>query len=181
MTVTLAINIFVVWFETRRGKQLDSDVLQSDAKHTLSDIWVTLGVIISLVLVRLGIPIADPIVGLFVAFAIVYAAIEVFRGVNATFSDKAVLDPRDVCDKVKSFEGVRDCHNIRTRGTQAFIHMDMSILVDPSISVEDGHHIAHDLELWLCTQYAGLKDVVVHVEPDTAEQRAKPFLSAKYE
>ena len=52
MLTTLAINIFVVWFETRRGNELDSDVLQSDAKHTLSDIWVTLGVIVSLVLVR---------------------------------------------------------------------------------------------------------------------------------
>jgi len=58
MLVTLVINIFVVWYETRRGKALDSDVLQSDAKHTLSDIWVTLGVIVSLVLVKMGVPIA---------------------------------------------------------------------------------------------------------------------------
>ena len=100
MLVTLAINIFVVWFESRRGKELDSDVLQSDAKHTLSDIWVTLGVILSLVLVRIGVPIADPVVGLFVAIAIVFAAIEVFKGVNTTFSDKARLNPYEVRVKV---------------------------------------------------------------------------------
>ncbi len=181
MLVTLAINVFVVWYERRRGRELDSDVLQSDAKHTLSDIWVTLGVIVSLVLVRIGIPVADPIVGLFVAFAIAYAAVGVFRGVITIFSDEAMLDPHDVCEKATGFEGVRGCHNVRTRGTKAFIHMDMSILVDPSTSVEAGHDIAHDLEIWLCTQYDGLKDVVVHVEPDTEEQRAKPFLSAKYE
>ncbi len=181
MVVTLAINIFVVWYERRRGHEFDSDVLQSDAKHTLSDIWVTLGVIISLILVRIGIPVADPIVGLFVAFAIAYAAIEVFRGVITIFADEAMLDPHDVCEKAASFEGVRGCHNVRTRGTKAFIHMDMSVLVDPNISVEAGHHIAHDLEVWLCTQYDGLKDVVVHVEPDTEDQRQKPFLSAKYE
>ncbi len=181
MLTTLAINIFVVWFERRRGNELDSDVLQSDAKHTLSDIWVTLGVILSLVLVRLGVPIADPVVGLFVAMAIVFAAIDVFKGVNTTFSDKARLDPYDVYEKVMSVEGVKGAHNIRTRGTGAFVHMDMSILVDPSISVDDGHDIAQTLELWLCKQYPGLKDVVIHVEPDTEEQRAKPFLSAKYE
>jgi divalent metal cation (Fe/Co/Zn/Cd) transporter len=41
--VTLGINSFVVWFETRRGKELGSNVLQADAKHILSDVWVTLG------------------------------------------------------------------------------------------------------------------------------------------
>ena len=55
----------------------------------------------------------------------------------------------------------------------------MSVLVDPAISVEAGHSIAQGLEAWLCTQFTGLKDVVVHVEPDTVEQRAKPFLGAK--
>jgi cation diffusion facilitator family transporter len=181
MLTTLAINIFVVWFESRRGNELDSDVLQSDAKHTLSDIWVTLGVIVSLVLVKLGVPIADPVVGLFVAVAIVFAAVEVFRGVNTTFSDKARLDPNDVAAKVMTFGGVKGAHSIRTRGTGAFVHMDMSILVDPTISVEAAHNIAHELELWLCGQYEGLKDVVVHVEPDSGDQRAKPSLSAKYE
>jgi len=181
MLVTLGINIFVVWYETRRGKELQSDVLQSDAKHTLSDIWVTLGVILSLILVKLGVPIADPIVGLFVALAVVWAAIEVFKGVNTTFSDEARLDPHDVYEKVLTFEGVKGCHNIRTRGTGAVVQMDMSILVDPAISVEAGHAIAQSLEAWLCTQYAGLKDVVVHVEPDTAEQRSRPFLAGEDE
>ena len=181
MLVTLAINIFVVWFERRRGNELDSDVLQSDAKHTLSDIWVTLGVILSLVLVRAGVPIADPVVGLFVAIAIAFAAIEVFKGVNTTFSDQARLNPYEVHEKVLRFEGVKGAHNIRTRGTGAFVHMDMSILVDPTISVDEGHRIAHELELWLCSEFPGLKDVVVHVEPDVEEQRAKPFLSATQE
>jgi cation diffusion facilitator family transporter len=177
MFTTLAINVFVVWFESRQGKVLDSDVLQSDAKHTLSDIWVTLGVIISLVLVKMGVPIADPIVGLFVAFAVVWAAFEVFKGVNSTFSDQARLDPYDVREKAMAFPGVRGCHNVRTRGTGAFVHMDMSILVDPDISVDAGHEIAQQLEGWLCSQYAGLQDVVVHVEPDNEDQRAKPFMA----
>lgn len=176
MLTTLAINIFVVVFETRRGKALGSDVLQSDAKHTLSDIWVTLGVIVSLVLVKMGVAIADPIVGLFVAFAIVWAAIEVFKTVNTTFSDEARLDPYVVRDEVMAYEGVRGCHNIRTRGTGAMVHMDLSILVDPALTVEAAHVIAHGLEHWLCEHHPEVTDVVVHVEPDDEDQRAKPFL-----
>ena len=173
MIVTLGINLFVVWFETRRGKELGSDVLQADAKHTLSDVWVTLGVLVSLVLVKFGVPIADPIVGLFVAFAIVWAAIEVFKGAHTTFSDQQRLDPHEVGTRIMAFEGVRGCHNIRSRGTGAIIHMDLSILVDPAMTVERGHAIARDLETWLCSQYDGLTDVVIHVEPDNEDQQSR--------
>ncbi|MBK8724506.1 MAG: cation transporter [Holophagaceae bacterium] len=173
MLITLGINVFVVWFETRQGKALGSDVLQSDAKHTLSDIWVTLGVLVSLVLVKAGVAIADPIVGLFVAVAIVWAAVQVFRGAHTTFSDQQRLDPVDVLGRALAFPGVRGCHNIRSRGTGAIIHMDMSILVDPVITVEAGHAIARDLEHWLCGQYEGLADVVIHVEPDDEDQRSR--------
>ncbi len=173
MLITLGINLFVVWFETRRGNELGSDVLQADAKHTLSDVWVTLGVLASLILVKAGVPIADPIVGLFVAFAIVWAAIEVFKGAHTTFSDQQRLNPREVMKRVVAFEGVEGCHNIRSRGTGAIIHMDMSILVDPSITVDKGHAIARDLEAWLCRQYDGLADVVIHVEPDNEDQRSR--------
>ncbi len=173
MIITLGINVFVVWFETRRGKELSSDVLQADAKHTLSDIWVTLGVLVSLVLVKFGVAIADPIIGLFVAFVILWAAIKVFKGVNTTFSDQQRLDPYEVRKKVITFDGVQGCHNIRSRGTGAIIHMDMSILVDPLITVEQGHAIARDLEAWLCGQFEGLVDVVIHVEPDDEDQRSR--------
>ena len=173
MIITLGINLFVVWFETRRGKELGSDVLQADAKHTLSDVWVTLGVLVSLVLVKAGVPIADPIVGLFVAFAIVWAAIEVFKGAHTTFSDQQRLDPREVRTKIMAFDGVRGCHNIRSRGTGAIIHMDMSILVDPAMTVEKGHAIARDLERRLCGEYDGLTDVVIHVEPDNEDQQSR--------
>ena len=177
MIITLGINIFVVWFEIRRGKSLGSDVLQADAKHTLSDIWVTLGVLVSLVLVKSGVPIADPIVGLFVAVAILWAALEVFKGVATTFSDEQRLDPDDVRKKVLAFEGVMGCHHVRSRGTGAIIHMDMSILVNPVITVEEGHLIARDLESWLCGQYDGLADVVIHVEPDNEDQRGRTALN----
>lgn len=176
MVATLAINVYVVWFEMRRGKELGSDVLQSDAKHTLSDIWVTLGVIVSLILVKVGVPIADPIVGLFVAIAILWAAIEVFKGVNTTFSDQQRLDPHEVMKKVVAFDGVRGCHNIRSRGTGAIIHMDMSILVDPTVTVDAGHDIARDLERFLCEQIEGLVDVVIHVEPDDEDQRSRSLV-----
>ena len=54
MIITIAINIFVIIFETKAGKRLNSDILVSDAIHTKSDVYISLSVILSLIAVKLG-------------------------------------------------------------------------------------------------------------------------------
>src|SRR4051812_6871169 len=59
MLVTLVINIFVVRYESSAGRRLRSEVLNADARHTRSDVWTTLAVLVALVGVSLGYPILD--------------------------------------------------------------------------------------------------------------------------
>src|SRR5207253_3254442 len=73
MMATLAINVFVVRYESSAGRRLRSEVLGADAKHTRSDVWTTLAVLAALVGVWLGYPILDPIAGLVVTVFIGYA------------------------------------------------------------------------------------------------------------
>lgn len=54
MLGTLSVNILVATWERRAGRRLGSEVLVADASHTLSDVLVSVGVIVSLVVVRLG-------------------------------------------------------------------------------------------------------------------------------
>ena len=74
MLGTLAVNILVTTWERRAGKRLGSEVLVADASHTLSDVMVSTGVIVSLVVVRLGWQQADGIVALIVAAVILRTA-----------------------------------------------------------------------------------------------------------
>src|SRR5688572_1563144 len=67
LILTLAVNAAVARYEARRGRELDSSFLLSDAAHTRSDILVTLGVMIGTGLVYLGQPWADPVAALCVA------------------------------------------------------------------------------------------------------------------
>ena len=60
MTVTLAVNIFVVVYEQRAGRRLRSEVLLADARHTRSDVLTSVAVLGALVGVWLGYPILDP-------------------------------------------------------------------------------------------------------------------------
>ena len=61
---TLVVNVFVVWYERRRGRELGSAFLLADAAHTGSDILVTLMALASLVLARIGWPWLDALLAI---------------------------------------------------------------------------------------------------------------------
>src|SRR4030042_184076 len=77
MIVTMAVNIFVMVYENKKGKELKSDVLVSDALHTRADILTSASVIITLMAIRLGYPMVDPIASLAIALFIGYAAVQI--------------------------------------------------------------------------------------------------------
>ncbi|MGB4594220.1 MAG: cation diffusion facilitator family transporter [Coriobacteriia bacterium] len=173
MLVTLAMNIGVTTYERTVGKRLGSEILVADASHTGSDVFVSLGVIGGLAAVRLGFPIADPIIGLVVAGFIVVAAARVFKAADATLADQARMLPSEIKDAVLAVPGVLGCHDVRTRGTVAEVLVDLHIQVDPALSVAEGHGIAEDVERALCERFDQIADVIAHLEPLDAYQREK--------
>lgn len=173
MVATLTVNLFITWWERREGKRLGSEILVADASHTASDALVSIGVIIGLVFVQMGYPLADPIVALLVAFAIVYTAWGVFKQAGSTLSDTARLDPHKVCAVALEEDGVLGCHHVRSRGLESEVYVDMHIQVDPSVSVAAGHAIAEAVERRVCSRFNGVADVIVHLEPLDEYQQAK--------
>lgn len=173
MIVTLAVNVFVTMWERRVGKELGSEVLAADAGHTASDVLVSFGVIVSLLLVRMGFAKADPLVALLVAFAIVYTAWGVFKQAGATFSDTARISAGEICDVVLHCAGVLGAHHVRTRGSQAEVYVDLHVQVDASRSVADGHRIAENVERCIVDSFPEVVDVIVHLEPFDEYQAAK--------
>lgn len=168
MLGTLAVNIGVTAWERRAGRRLGSEVLVADASHTLSDVLVSIGVIVGLVAVRLGWEQADGIVALVIAVVILRTSWQVFRGVLGTLSDAARLPAASVRAVAEGVEGVVACHRVRTRGRAQGVFVDLHVEVRPATSVVRGHEIAHDVEDELCRAYDGIADVVVHVEPARA-------------
>lgn len=165
MTVTLLVNLAVTRYEGRKGRELKSDILMADASHTKSDVLVSVGVLAGLVLVKMGFPLADPVIALAVSVAILVTAWGVFKQAGETFSDSARLDILKVCEVAFSVEGVLGCHAIRTRGLSSQVLMDLHIQVDPNATVAKGHAIAENVERAICEQMPGVVDVVVHLEP----------------
>jgi len=173
MIATLGVNIFVTTWERRVGKRLGSAILVADASHTGSDVLVSLGVVVSLVLVKMGFAIADPIVALLVSLAIVYTAWGVFRQASATLSDSARIPASAVCEVVLRIPGVKGCHSIRTRGSEAEVYVDLHVQVDSESSVAAGHKVAEAVEREVARTFEHVSDVIVHLEPYDEYQQAK--------
>lgn len=165
MIVTMAINIFVSTYEKRKGEKLNSEFLIADSRHTKSDIYVSIGVIVSLVFIKLDFPIADPIAGAVVGILIAKAGIDIIRESTETLVDRTQMDISIIKEIACEVEGVMECHEIRTRGTKSHIFIDLHILVDPSMSVENAHRIAENVEKKIKGMISEVVDVVVHIEP----------------
>ena len=173
MIGTLCVNIFITTWERRVGKKLGSPILVADASHTGSDILVSLGVILSLVLVELGFPKADPIVAMLVAVAIAYTAWGVFKQASATLSDSSRIPSADICAAAMGCAGVLGCHSVRTRGSEAEVYVDLHVQVDATRTVADGHRIAEQVERCVAESFPTVVDVIAHLEPFDEYQVAK--------
>jgi cation diffusion facilitator family transporter len=170
MIGTLAVNLFVTTWERRAGRRLGSEVLVADASHTLSDVLVSIGVIVSLILVRAGWEEADGVVAILVAVVIFRTAWGIFRGVLHTLGDAARLPAGEVAAVATAVPGVVSCHGVRTRGPASQVYVDLHVQVDPATTVDRGHAIAHAVEAALRREYGQITDVVVHLEPSGARQ-----------
>ena len=173
MAGTLLVNIGVATWERRMGRKLRSELLIADASHTGSDILVSVGVIIGLVAVRLGYPVADPILALLVAAAIVWTSVQVLRQADLSLSDTARLAIPEVRTAALAVAGVLGCHSVRTRGTAAEVLVDLHIQVDPALTVAEGHRIAEAVERAVCDRFLEVADVLAHLEPFDDYQAGK--------
>ena len=113
MITTLVVNIFVVIYEHSQGVKLSSDVLVSDSEHTKSDVLITCGVILTMFLLRMGVPpVIDGCVSLLISLFIYKASFEIFREATLTLTDSAVLNSEEIYEATMSCEEVRGCHKI---------------------------------------------------------------------
>jgi cation diffusion facilitator family transporter len=168
MGITLAVNLVVTRVERSYGQKLKSTLLLADANHTLSDVFVTLAVLVSLGLVWLGYPRADGVIALLVMIFVAWVAYGIVRQAVGILSDSARLDVAKVSQITRSVPGVRSCRDVRSRGMEDSVYVDLKIEVDPNLTTAEAHAVADQVEQQLHTAFPQVVDVVVHVEPEQA-------------
>ncbi len=165
MIATVIINSGVAKYEIKKGRELKSEYLIADSRHTKVDVYISAGVIISLILMKLGFIFIDVITGAIVGLLVAKAGIEIVKDAVEILVDKTKIDKKKIKEIVNQVEGVRGCHGVRTRGTPNHVFLDLHLLVDPVISVHDAHDIAHQAEEEIKKRFPEVVDVIVHIEP----------------
>jgi cation diffusion facilitator family transporter len=165
MVVTVAVNLFVISYETREAARLGSEVLLADALQTRGDVWTSVTVIAALIGTRLGMPILDPLAALIVAGFIAYTGFQIALATTRILSDQMVIAQSDIEQVVKDVPGVLGCHHIRTRGSSDHVFLDLHVWLPPSMPLSDAHDLSHVVKDRLMARYPQIADAIIHIEP----------------
>ncbi|WP_414586956.1 cation diffusion facilitator family transporter [Scytonema sp. PCC 10023] len=174
LLIVLGVNIFVAFYERAVGQRVKSPILIADAKHTMSDIWVTISVIGGLIGVWLGVQWLDLVLAFPVALLVFWSGWTVLKENLPWLVDEMAIAPEVIHDIALSVPGVVNCHDIASRGVlgrQVFI--EMHLIVDAP-DVERAHRITEEVERRLEERFNPVR-ILIHVEPPTYQSNQITF------
>lgn len=164
--VISALIMFAVYLYNRHlSKQANSKALKAAAKDNLSDAVTSLGTSIAIIASSFNYPIVDKLIAIVITFFILKTAYDIFIESSFSLSDgfddrlleeyqKAILEIPKI-NRVKSQRG-------RTYGSN--IYLDITLEMNPDLSVYESHAIADQVEAMLAERF-GVFDTDVHIEP----------------
>ena len=164
--IGLAGNELVAIYRIRVGERIGSAALVADGHHARTDGLTSLGVVVAAIGVALGIPLADPIVGLVITVAILFvlrtAAGQVFGRLMDSVDPEIVEEVEAVASAVPGVEAV---DNVRVRWIGHRLEANLHIEVDRDRTVAEGHAIAEEVRHRLFHEVDRLSGVLAHVDP----------------
>jgi cation diffusion facilitator family transporter len=159
-------NEAVAIFRIRVGRQIGSAALIADGYHARTDGWTSLAVLLGAVGVWLGYPLADPIVGLLIAAAILVIVWQSGKTVFTRLLDG--VDPEvieEIRHAAQDVPGVEEVAEVRARWLGHRLRAEVNVAVDPELSVAEEHAIAREVNHRLLHELRYLDMAVVHVDP----------------
>ena len=155
----------------KRSKQTNSSSLKADAWHHRSDaitsVAAFVGITIALVLGK-GYESAEDWAALFASGFILYNSYLIFRPALGEIMDEHLYDDliEDIRRVSHQVDGIIDTEKCFIRKSGMKYHVDLHARVDATISVKEGHDLAHLLKDTLRSEIPELGHVLIHVEPN---------------
>lgn len=180
LVLAAVINLAVGSYLIKVGKKYDSVLAISNGKHTLTDVWTSGGVVVSLLLIHLtGFLLVDVLVSFAIAAYISYEAWKLLR-----FSVYGLMDRRreevDIALK-KVLDGslpasILGWHHLRHRTSGKTSWIELHLVFSDEISLVDAHDDATMLERMLIDSLKHDAVVTIHLEPKIAHETAHKIL-----
>ena len=152
----------------RKGNQIKSRLLLSNAWHNRGDALASILVLAGAGGAYLGYRFMDPIAAIIIAIWVAKIAIDMISASCNELIDAAVdSDTLTLLNTtIAETPGVLAQHQLRTREHSHLIFIDCHILVDPFISVSEGHYIGEHVRKRLLDNHTSIADVTVHIDSE---------------
>jgi len=166
--VASLINLGVSLVLMRAGKRYNSITLEADARHLMTDVWTTGGVLVGITLVWLtGFVRLDPVIALLVAANILFTGYRLLVRSGQGLLDVALppeemASVRSILDSYQS-QGVH-YHALRSRQAAARKFLVVHLLVPGEWPVRQAHRLAEQVEIEVCETVPN-SNIVTHLEP----------------
>jgi cation diffusion facilitator family transporter len=158
----------------KKSKETNSSSLKADAWHHRADAITSLTAFIGISIALLfgkGYETADDWAALVASFIILYNAYHIFRPALGEIMDEQLYDDliADIRRVSLTVEGVVATEKCLVRKTGMKFHVDLHVLVNSTITVKEGHDIAHKLKEHIISELPQVADVLIHIEPNDCD------------
>lgn len=168
---SIAANEALFHYTLKVGKSIQSSLVIANAWHHRSDAASSIVVALGLLGSIYGFTYLDAVAAIIVGFMIIKMGVNYgwssVKELVDTAVEPAMLEQIETI--IKSIEGVKKIHQLRSRSMGGEILIDVHIIVSPFISVSEGHYIAQHVDRALVNQLTAVRDVTVHVDPEDDE------------
>ena len=178
----IVLGVIIIWKEfsfrlvMKRGIQTNSSSLKADAWHHRSDaitsVAAFIGITIAIILGK-GYESADDWAALFASGFILYNSYLIFRPALGEIMDEHLYD--DLVDEIRTVslnvDGIIETEKCFIRKSGMKYHVDLHAVVDATISVKEGHDLAHLLKDTLREKIFELGHVLIHIEPSAPDTK----------
>ena len=150
------------------ARRVNSPALEANAWHHRSDAISSIPVAVAVAVARFFPQLVwvDAAGAVLVSLFILRVSWEIAKPALQELVDAEIGDKADAVKRLaQTVPGVVDIHKVRARRYGGAFVADLHVLVDPSLSVADGHRIGHDVKAALLASDLVVTDAVVHVEP----------------
>ncbi|KQU63655.1 cation transporter [Rossellomorea marisflavi] len=175
MVLGALINFIVSRIVNREAKRVNSVAMKSNALHLLTDVFTSLGVAASLLLVTVtGWTFLDPLIGIGLAIYIMIEATKLMKEAFPPLIDARLSDEEEqvILDVIDSFQDEYiQVHDFRTRRAGAIEYIDFHMVVPSKESIENVHKLCDRIEDRIRQEFK--KAVIfIHPEPETHVENA---------
>jgi cation diffusion facilitator family transporter len=167
--ISSAINFVTAKVMLNAAKRFDSITLEADAKHLLTDVWTSIGLVggLAILLIMPEWKILDPIIAVIMAVNIVFTGIGLLkRSVGGLMDDALPAEELETIGiSIRKHQGMEATfHGLRTRKSGPKRFIDFHLLVPGETSVRTAHDLCEIIENEIKSKLRQA-EVTIHVEP----------------